>query len=96
MSYAVEWLPGGVVLGMVLLLILPSFALIGLVIVALAVAVALLALLGAILALPYPLVRSRHRSADPDQPGRDRVSRSRSRRASHRDRLTSRTLIRVS
>jgi hypothetical protein len=58
-SYALEWVPGAVLPGMVLpLLILPSFALIGLVVVALAAVVALVALTGAVLAMPYLLVRS--------------------------------------
>ena len=66
MSYADEWIPGGVVLGTVLLLlIVPSFALIGLVVVALAAVMALVALAGAMLAMPYLLVRSlRQRRAE--------------------------------
>jgi hypothetical protein len=58
-SYAVEWIPGPVVLGIVLvLLVVPSFALIGLVVMALAAVAALVALAGAILAMPYMLVRA--------------------------------------
>lgn len=61
-SYAVEWVPGAVFLGTALpLLIVPSFALIGLVVVALAAVVALVALVGAVLAMPYLLVRSLRR-----------------------------------
>jgi uncharacterized membrane protein YccC len=64
MSYAAEWLATPIVLGLVLLLlIVPPFALIGLVVVALA---ALVALAGAVLATPYLLVRSlRRRLAEP-------------------------------
>jgi hypothetical protein len=62
MSYADEWIPGGVLLGTVLLLlIVPSFALIALVVVALAAVVALVALAGATLAMPYLLVSSLRR-----------------------------------
>ena len=62
MSYTVEWIPGGAFLGTVLvLLIVPPFALIGLVVVALAVVAALVALAGAMLAMPYLLVRSLRR-----------------------------------
>jgi hypothetical protein len=59
MSYAIEWAPGPVVLGAVLLpLIVPPFALIGLVVVALAAVAALVALAGAMLATPYLLART--------------------------------------
>jgi hypothetical protein len=62
-SYTVEWIPGAVFLGMALvLLIVPPFALIGLVVVALAVLAALVALAGAMLAMPYLLVRTVRRS----------------------------------
>jgi hypothetical protein len=64
-SYAVEWIPGAALVGAVLLvLIVPSFALIGLVVVALGAVAALVALAGAILATPYLLVRHlrRHRT----------------------------------
>jgi hypothetical protein len=58
-TYAFEWIPGPVVLGIaLLLLVVPSFALIGLVVMALAAVAALVALAGAILAMPYMLVRS--------------------------------------
>jgi uncharacterized membrane protein YjgN (DUF898 family) len=65
-SYGLEWIPGSVFMGIVLLLlIVPSFALIGLVVIALAAVAALAALAGAILAMPYLLVRSlRRRLAD--------------------------------
>jgi hypothetical protein len=57
-KYGYGWAPGAVVLGSVLvLLIVPSFALIALVVVALAAVAALVALAGAILASPYLLVR---------------------------------------
>lgn len=62
MSYALEWTLGPVLLGTVLLLlVVPSFALIGLVVVALAAVAALVALAGAALAMPYLLVRSLRR-----------------------------------
>ena len=62
MSYGFEWIPGPVVLGIaLLLLVVPSFALIGLVVMALAAVAALVALAGAILAIPYLLVRSLRR-----------------------------------
>jgi hypothetical protein len=69
MSYRSEWMPAVVVLGTVLiLLIVPSFALIGLAAVALAAVAALVALAGAILATPYLLVRSvRRRLAERHQ-----------------------------
>jgi hypothetical protein len=60
--YGFEWKPGLVLFGMVLVLpLVPSFALIGLVVVALAAVAALVALAGAVLATPYLLVRSRRR-----------------------------------
>ena len=59
MSYRFEWMPGAVPLGTVLvLLIVPPFALIALLVVALAALAALLALAAAVLAMPYLLVRS--------------------------------------
>ena len=59
MSYYVEWIPGLSVLGTVLiLLIVPGFALIGLAVVALGAVAALVALAGAVIAMPYLLVRS--------------------------------------
>jgi hypothetical protein len=60
--YGFEWIPGVGLLGTVLvLLIVPSFALIALVVVALAAVAALIALAGAVLATPYLLVRSLRR-----------------------------------
>jgi hypothetical protein len=69
-SYGFEWIPGIGLLGTVLvLLIVPSFALIALVVVALAAVAALVALAGAVLATPYLLVRSlRRRLAERHQP----------------------------
>jgi membrane protein implicated in regulation of membrane protease activity len=68
-SYTVEWIPGGVFLGTgLVLLIVPPFALIGLVVVALAAVAALVALAGAVLAMPYLLVRRlRRRVAERQQ-----------------------------
>jgi positive regulator of sigma E activity len=58
-GYGFEWVPGGVFLGGVLLiLIVPSFALIALAVVALAAVAALVALAGAIIASPYLVVRT--------------------------------------
>ena len=69
MSYAVEWIPGAVLLGTVLsLLIVPSVALIGLVVVALAAVMAVVALAGAMLAVPYRVVRSLRRRLAEDTP----------------------------
>ena len=69
MKYGFEWTPGLVLLGMVVVFpLVPSFALIGLVIVALAAVAALVALAGAMLAMPYLLVRSlRRRLAEQPQ-----------------------------
>jgi hypothetical protein len=62
MSYSGEWIATPIVLGAVLLpLIVPPFALIGLVVVALAALGALVALAGAVLATPYLLARSLRR-----------------------------------
>jgi hypothetical protein len=61
-TYGFEWIPGVGLLGTVLvLLIVPSFALIGLAVVALAAVAAVVALAGAMLAAPYLLVRTVHR-----------------------------------
>jgi hypothetical protein len=61
-KYGIEWTPGIVLLGMVLVLpLVPSFALIGVVVVALAAVAALVALAGAVLATPYLLLRSLRR-----------------------------------
>jgi hypothetical protein len=67
MSYAVEWMNGIVVVWAVLLLLLvPEFAVIAVLVLALAALVALVALAAAALASPYLLVRSlRRRLAQP-------------------------------
>jgi hypothetical protein len=58
-TYGFEWIPGLGVLGAVLVLLLvPSFALIAVAVVALAAVAAVVALVGAILASPYLIVRS--------------------------------------
>jgi hypothetical protein len=63
-SYAIAWIPGAAFLWTVLLLlILPSFALIGLIVVALAALAVLVALAGAMLATPYLLVHSLRRTS---------------------------------
>jgi uncharacterized membrane protein len=61
MSYGFEWMPAVVLLGGLVLLIVPAFALIGLVVVALAAVAAIVALAGAILASPYLLARTLRR-----------------------------------
>jgi positive regulator of sigma E activity len=61
MSYGFEWMPAVVLLGALVLLIVPAFALIGLAVVALAAVAALVALTGAIIASPYLLVRTLRR-----------------------------------
>jgi membrane associated rhomboid family serine protease len=68
-AYGLDWIPGGVFLGTVLLLlIVPPLALIALVVVAVAAAAALVALAGAVLAMPYLLVRAvRRRLAERHQ-----------------------------
>jgi hypothetical protein len=68
-SYGFDWIPGAVLLGTVLvLLLIPPFALIALVVVALAAVAALVALAGAVLATPYLLVRTvRRRLAERHQ-----------------------------
>jgi membrane protein implicated in regulation of membrane protease activity len=67
MSYAFEWIPGVVVVWTVLvLLVVPEFAVIAVVVLALAALVALVALAAAALVSPYLLVRSlRRRLAQP-------------------------------
>jgi membrane associated rhomboid family serine protease len=61
-KYGFEWTPFLVLLGMVLVVpLVPSFALIGVVVVAVAAVAALVALAGAVLAMPYLLLRSLHR-----------------------------------
>jgi hypothetical protein len=75
-KYGIEWMPGIVLLGMVVVLpLVPAFALIGLVVVALVAVAALVALAGAVLATPYLLVRSlrrrlaeRHQSTEASAP----------------------------
>jgi hypothetical protein len=69
MSYGFEWMPVVVLVGAFVLLMVPAFALIGLVVVALAAVAALAVLAGAILASPFLLARTlrrrlaeRHRS----------------------------------
>jgi membrane protein YqaA with SNARE-associated domain len=58
-SYGVEWIPGGVFLGTVLLLlIVPEFAVIAVLLVALAALWVLVALAAAALASPYLLARA--------------------------------------
>ena len=61
MSYGFEWMPAVVLGGAFVLLIVPSFALIGLLIVALAAVAALVALAGAIIASPFLLARTLRR-----------------------------------
>ena len=69
MRYGIEWMPGTLFLGMVIVLPLaPGFAMIGLGVVALVAVAALVALAGAVLAMPYLLVRTlRRRLAEPHQ-----------------------------
>jgi NADH:ubiquinone oxidoreductase subunit 6 (subunit J) len=58
-AYGFDWIPGGIFLGTVLLLlIVPPFALIALAVVALVAVAAVVALAGAILVTPYLLVRT--------------------------------------
>jgi hypothetical protein len=58
-KYGFEWTPGIVLVAAVLVLpLVPSFALIGVVVVALAAVAALVALVGAVLATPYLVVRT--------------------------------------
>jgi positive regulator of sigma E activity len=76
MRYRLEWRPGLVLLGVVLVLPLaPPFALIAVAALALAAVAALVALAGAILATPYLVVRSlrrrlaeRHQSTEGSAP----------------------------
>mgnify|MGYP003287841428 CR=1 FL=1 len=59
MSYSFEWTLGPAVIGgLLLVLLVPGFALIALVVVALAAVAALVALAAGILATPYLLVRT--------------------------------------
>jgi len=58
-TYAFEWIPGPVFLGIaLLLLVVPSFALIGLVVMTHSAVAAFVALAAAILAMPYLIVRA--------------------------------------
>jgi hypothetical protein len=61
MSYGFEWVPAVVLVGAFVLLMVPAFALIGLVVVALAAVAAIAVLAGAILASPYLIARTLHR-----------------------------------
>ena len=74
MSYGVEWIPGVVVAWTVLLLLLvPEFAVIAVLVLALAALVALVALAAAALVSPYLLVRGlRRRLAQPTTRRRSR------------------------
>jgi hypothetical protein len=63
MKYGFEWAPGIVLLGAVVVLpLVPGFALIALMVVALVLLAALVALAGAVIATPYLLVRGIRRS----------------------------------
>ncbi len=74
MSYGLEWMPAVVLIGAFVALMVPAFALIGLVVVALAAVAALAALAGAILASPYLLVRAvRRRLAERQDPAQAAV-----------------------
>ncbi len=69
-GYGLEWIPGGVFIGGVLLvLIVPPFALIVLAVVALAAVAALIALAAAILASPYLVLRTVRRHLAERQAG---------------------------
>jgi Flp pilus assembly protein TadB len=76
MSYSFEWTAGPALIGALLLVLLvPGFALIALAVVALAAVAALVALTGAILASPYLIVRTvrrrraqRHESTEASPP----------------------------
>jgi hypothetical protein len=60
--YGFEWTPGIVLFGLVVILpLVPSFALIAVVLLAIAALVALVALAGAIIAAPYLIGRAVHR-----------------------------------
>jgi di/tricarboxylate transporter len=61
MSYGIEWTAGPIVLGALLLLLVPGFALIGVIVVALAALAVLVALVALIIASPYLVARSLHR-----------------------------------
>ena len=61
MSYGFEWMPAVVLVGALVVLMVPAFAVIGLAVVALAAVAALVALAGAIVASPYLLARTLRR-----------------------------------
>jgi O-antigen ligase len=61
MSYGLEWMPVVVLVGAFVLLMVPAFALIGLVVVALAAVAAVAVLAGAIVASPFLLARTLRR-----------------------------------
>ena len=61
MSFAVEWIAAPVFLGALVLLLIGPVALIAVMVLALGALAALVALAGAVLALPYLLVRSLRR-----------------------------------
>jgi hypothetical protein len=69
-SYGLDWIPGTAVLGgVLLLLIVPPFALIAVALLAVVAVAALIALAGAILASPYLLFRTvRRRLAERHEP----------------------------
>jgi membrane protein implicated in regulation of membrane protease activity len=68
MSYGLEWMPAVVLVGALVVLMVPAFAVIGLAVVALAAVAALVALAGAIVASPYLLARTiRRRLAERHQ-----------------------------
>jgi len=77
-SYGLDWIPGTMVLGgVLLLLIVPPFALIAVALLAVALVAALIALAGAILASPFLFVRhvrrrldERHEAAEAPAPSR--------------------------
>jgi positive regulator of sigma E activity len=80
-GYGVDWIPGTAALGgVLLLLIVPPFALIAVALLAVAAVAALIALAGAILASPYLIVRSarrrlaeRHETEAADAPAPSRL-----------------------
>ena len=61
MSYGFEWMPAVALVGALVVLMVPAFALIGLAVLALAALAALVALAGAIIASPYLLARTLRR-----------------------------------
>ena len=69
MSYGFEWMPAVVLVGALVVLMVPAFALIGLAVLALAAVAALVALGAAIVASPYLLARAvRRHLAERHQP----------------------------